>query len=186
MNKKSIALKRGFTLVELLIVIAILGALAAVVLVALNPVEQLARTRDSGRLNSVTSLGRSLEAYATSHAGSYVSYGAVAPLTYTWITTLVNAGEISTIPTNTSFASQTACTATIGSENFFCYLATTAGTGVGPVMVFTKAESKSVTSKCSTATPAAWLAYKSDVGRAGTVCTAAVGTVPTLASAFVD
>lgn len=37
----------GFTLIELLIVMAILGVLAVVVLVAINPVQQLARTRDA-------------------------------------------------------------------------------------------------------------------------------------------
>ena len=42
-------LKKGFTLIELLIVIAILGVLAVVILVAINPQEQLARGRGGGR-----------------------------------------------------------------------------------------------------------------------------------------
>ena len=44
---------RGFTLIELLIVIAVLGVLAAVVLVAIDPGQQLARGRDSGRKPSI-------------------------------------------------------------------------------------------------------------------------------------
>ena len=54
---------KGFTLIELLIVIAILGVLAAGSLVAIDPVEQLARARDSGRKSAVTQMGRALQAY---------------------------------------------------------------------------------------------------------------------------
>ena len=54
---------KGFTLIELLIVIAILGVLAVVVLVAINPVQQLARTRDAGRKSSVAQIGHAVAAY---------------------------------------------------------------------------------------------------------------------------
>ncbi len=64
--KKS--LSSGFTLIELLIVIAVLGILAAVVLVAINPVEQLARARDAGRISSVEQLGSAMTSYMTNHS----------------------------------------------------------------------------------------------------------------------
>lgn len=43
-----VMLKRGFTLIELLIVIAVLGILAVAVLSAINPIEQINRSRDTG------------------------------------------------------------------------------------------------------------------------------------------
>jgi len=39
---------KGFTLIELLIVIAVLGILAVAVLSAINPIEQINRSRDTG------------------------------------------------------------------------------------------------------------------------------------------
>ena len=41
---------RGFTLLELLIVIGILATLATVVVLIINPAERLARTRDAKRI----------------------------------------------------------------------------------------------------------------------------------------
>ncbi len=42
-------LKKGFTLIELIIVIAILGVLAVALIGALNPIEQVQRGQDAGR-----------------------------------------------------------------------------------------------------------------------------------------
>jgi prepilin-type N-terminal cleavage/methylation domain-containing protein len=41
-------IQKGFTLIELLIVIAVLGILAVAVLSAINPIEQINRSRDTG------------------------------------------------------------------------------------------------------------------------------------------
>src|SRR5437773_12488754 len=61
--------KKGFTLVELLIVMAVIGVLAAIVLVAINPIEQLARGRDTARVQGTGQLGRAMVNYTTAQAG---------------------------------------------------------------------------------------------------------------------
>jgi prepilin-type N-terminal cleavage/methylation domain-containing protein len=155
-------LRKGFTLIELLIVMAILGVLAVVVLVAINPVQQLARTRDAGRKSGIAQMGRSLEAYYTSHNGSYVTEST------TWLTTLVNAGEISTAPSAIPYGVTGitgACTGNTPSN--WCYDATTASGGE-PAIVYTELESTSDRSKCTSGT--AYFVWSTADGRAGLVC----------------
>ena len=69
--------KRGFTIVELLIVIVVIAILAAITMVAYNGIQ--ARARDTQRISDITSILKSLEAYkaindvyptATSTSGS--------------------------------------------------------------------------------------------------------------------
>ena len=55
--------QRGFTIVELLIVIVIIGVLAAIVIVAYNGIQS--RARDTSRDSAVVSLKKSLEVYRT-------------------------------------------------------------------------------------------------------------------------
>lgn len=47
LRKNLASVQRGFTLVELLIVIALLGAIATLVIATINPIEQANRTRDT-------------------------------------------------------------------------------------------------------------------------------------------
>ena len=54
---------RGFTLVELLIVIALIGVLAVAVLAAINPIEQLNRARDTGRESDAAQLLSAIDRY---------------------------------------------------------------------------------------------------------------------------
>ncbi|MEK7465503.1 MAG: prepilin-type N-terminal cleavage/methylation domain-containing protein [Patescibacteria group bacterium] len=55
--------KRGFTLIELIISIAILAILVAVLVVAINPAEQLARSRDAKRVADLDALKSALNLY---------------------------------------------------------------------------------------------------------------------------
>jgi len=53
---KSLKLKSGFTLIEILIVMAILAMLAGVVIVAINPARQFAKARNTQRWATVNSI----------------------------------------------------------------------------------------------------------------------------------
>lgn len=47
---------KGFTLIEILVVIGLIAVLATVVLIAINPARQFAQARDSQRTSNVTSI----------------------------------------------------------------------------------------------------------------------------------
>lgn len=53
----------GFTMIELLIVIAILGILAVAVLSAINPIEQINRSRDTGTRSDAEQLISAIDRY---------------------------------------------------------------------------------------------------------------------------
>lgn len=54
---------RGFTMIELLIVIAILGILAVAVLSAINPIEQIDRGRDTGSRSDAEQLSSAISRF---------------------------------------------------------------------------------------------------------------------------
>lgn len=154
--------EKGFTLIELLIVMAVLGVLAAAVLIAIDPIEQFARGRDSGIKQSVTTLGRGVQNYYT------------AQLTWptadnTWITTLVNSGEVKTAPSGYNI-SALVCNGG-GLQNSICYKQS-----LNDFVVYTRLESKIERNKgsggnlCGNQANNTWYVYSSQQGRAGTVC----------------
>lgn len=59
-------INRGFTMIELLIVIAVLGILAVAVLAAINPIEQINRGKDTGSRSDSEQLLSATERYYTS------------------------------------------------------------------------------------------------------------------------
>lgn len=60
-------LAQGFTLVELLIVIALLGVIATIVIAAINPLEQANRATDSGMKADASQIVSAIQRYYTTH-----------------------------------------------------------------------------------------------------------------------
>lgn len=148
----------GFTLIELLIVIAILGVLAVVVLIAINPAEQLARARDAGRISTVTQLGHSIQAYYTGNNAAY-------PVEATWDTNLVTSGELSVFPAAITLpAAITACASGDNRVNNLCYDLDTTNGGI----VYSALESQQQGNKCATGEPFAL--FSTADARGGVVC----------------
>lgn len=64
-NLRTASLKRGFTLLELLIVIAIIAILSVIVVLVLNPAETLKKTRDAQRISDLNTVKTALGLYVT-------------------------------------------------------------------------------------------------------------------------
>lgn len=63
--------RTGFTLIEVLLVIAILAILAAITIIAINPSRQLATARDAQRRSDVYAILNAIHQYAVDNEGSY-------------------------------------------------------------------------------------------------------------------
>lgn len=59
----------GFTLIEILIVIAIIGIMSTIMIVAVNPGRQLAKARDTQRQSDLTAIISIIYQYASEHSG---------------------------------------------------------------------------------------------------------------------
>lgn len=81
---------KGFTLIELLIVIAVLGILAVAVLAAINPIEQINRSRDTGSRSDAEQLISAIDRY-------YASKGY-----YPWFTSATDTGAMNWTQVKTS------------------------------------------------------------------------------------
>lgn len=66
---------KGFTLLELLIVIAIIGILSVVVILVLNPAETLKKARDSQRMADLNTLKTAIGLFITNTSTPYLGMG---------------------------------------------------------------------------------------------------------------
>ncbi len=72
--------KKGFTLIEILVVIGIIAVLAAVVLIAVNPARQFKIARDSQRLSNVTAILNAVGQNLSENRGLFKCNGTVVQI----------------------------------------------------------------------------------------------------------
>src|SRR5258708_17062584 len=60
---------RGFSLIELLVVIGILAVLLAITLIAINPAKQFSQSNDTKRRSDVNAILNAIDQYAADHSG---------------------------------------------------------------------------------------------------------------------
>ncbi|HTK33645.1 MAG TPA: type II secretion system protein [Candidatus Paceibacterota bacterium] len=80
LRKKIISKTKGFTLIEILVVIGIIAVLAAVVLVAVNPARQFKLARDSQRVSNVTAILSAIGQNIAEHKGIFTCSGSAMTL----------------------------------------------------------------------------------------------------------
>lgn len=72
---KNLKKQKGFTLIEILVVIGIIAILAAVVIVALNPARQFAQARNTQRWSNVNTLLNAVGQRLADNRGVWVATG---------------------------------------------------------------------------------------------------------------
>lgn len=85
----------GFTLIELIVVMALIAVLVTIVLIAVNPVENTARARDAGKKSSIHQIGNAIQAFRVGSNGQF-------PSDSNWDQDLLSKSELTVLPSNPS------------------------------------------------------------------------------------
>lgn len=89
--------QRGFTLIEVLVVIGIIAVLAAITLVAINPSRQFKLARDSQRTSNVAAILNAVGQNIAENKGLFVCNGTPLPLPTT-ATKITSSGGVDLAP----------------------------------------------------------------------------------------
>lgn len=96
MEKKSN--KKGFTLIEILVVIGIIAILAAVVLIAINPARQFAQARNSQRTSNVNAILNAIGQRIADNKGLFTSAGCTIDIPTTESTICATGTSVTACP----------------------------------------------------------------------------------------
>lgn len=160
MNISAPHFKSGFTLIELIIVIALLGALAIGLLATIDPFEQLKKGRDTSLRNTVAEVyNAELRYYATRGEftwGTGTSFtNSVVNMTSD-LTSLINAGELKerfSDLAGSSNLSKVLVTSTAPDDLAVCFEPESKGFQLDPVTVYASdGQTSAVTCKSQTST----------------------------------
>ncbi len=158
-------LNSAFTLIELIVVIAIIGILLTIVIIAANPVENVAKARDIGKKTSISQMGRSIFYYKVTNNGDF-------PGNSSWDTDLISKSELSLLPKNPSDTAGCSTNLKPGPTTGWCYTTyvdTTSGST--HALLYAILDAKIDKSKCNqSAGEVAYYVWASINGGSGVYC----------------